>query len=157
MAVFSSRPCGPVGPPYNYTPNPLLIADTRLYISATQHTYLQLILLFLVLFTLIKEAIFGLWFPTNTWGGGYLKLDGVAPLITDPPPTSSKKVTCDIWHVTCDMWHVTCEMWQMVQMKILYKFQLSFIELRITSRKSTLFERFCEVFSDHLWSHLYFS
>ena len=46
------------------------------------------------------------------------KLDGVGPLITDPPPTSfttlSKKrryiflmVTCDMWRVTCDMCHMT--------------------------------------------------
>ena len=42
------------------------------------------------------------------------KLDGVAPLMTDPPPISSttlsekkKKKKCDTWHVTCDTWHVT--------------------------------------------------
>ena len=52
------------------------------------------------------------------------KLDGSAPLTTDPTSTSftslSKKerkkrfflnVTCDTWHVTRDMWHVTCDMW----------------------------------------------
>ena len=53
------------------------------------------------------------------------KLDGVAPLMTDPPPTSSttlsiflrkKKIiffllTCDRWHVTGDTWHVTHDMW----------------------------------------------
>ena len=43
------------------------------------------------------------------------KLDGVAPLMTDPPPISSttlspppkKYVTLDTRHVTRDMWHVT--------------------------------------------------
>ena len=43
------------------------------------------------------------------------KLDAVAPLITNPPPTSfiplsekeKQNVTCDTWHLTCDMWHVT--------------------------------------------------
>ena len=38
--------------------------------------------------------------------------DGVAPLMTDPPPTSfnkiiKKNVTCDKSHVTCDMCHMT--------------------------------------------------
>ena len=55
---------------------------------------------------------------------GAIKLDGEAPLITDPPPTisttfSKKKikkwhVTADTWHMTCDMWHVTCDMRHMV-------------------------------------------
>ena len=39
------------------------------------------------------------------------KLDPVAPLITDPPPTSfttlSHKIKC---HLTCDMSHVTHDM-----------------------------------------------
>ena len=38
----------------------------------------------------------------------YLKLDEVALLITDPPPTSSNtlQATNDMWHVSNDMWHV---------------------------------------------------
>ena len=73
--------------------------------------------------------------PNQTWKQGILvkqlygekrrKLDGVAPLMTDPPPISSttlsekknkkiKKmwyVTRDMWHVTRDTWHVTRDMW----------------------------------------------
>ena len=52
------------------------------------------------------------------------KIDEVAPLITDPPPTNSstfkkKNYNLDTWHltydtqhVTCDMWCVTCDWWQ---------------------------------------------
>ena len=55
-------------------------------------------------------------------------LDGVAPLMTDPPPISfttlSKKkmtrdtwhVTRDMWHVTRDAWHVTCDMWNVTRL-----------------------------------------
>ena len=56
----------------------------------------------------------------------FQKLQGVGPLITDPPPTSSttlyKKVTCDIWYRTHDMWHLTCDKWWGVN--ILSKCQL---------------------------------
>ena len=34
----------------------------------------------------------------------FIKLDGVSPLTTDPPTTSSN--TLFKKHVTCDMWHV---------------------------------------------------
>ena len=44
-----------------------------------------------------------------------LKIDGVAPLITDPSQTSfnilSKKMSGDMWHMTCDMWDVTGGGW----------------------------------------------
>ena len=49
------------------------------------------------------------------------KLDGVSPLMTDPPrinftTLSPKKyiyiyVTCDKWHETCDTLIVTCDKW----------------------------------------------
>ena len=70
-----------------------------------------------------------------------LKLDGVAPLITHPPPTSftilsKKNVTWSTWHVTCDRWyvtgdvlhvrrdkwHVACDRWR--EVNILSKFLL---------------------------------
>ena len=44
------------------------------------------------------------------------KLDGVAPLITDPPPTSftswseKRKEKCDNWHMTHAMGHVKFDM-----------------------------------------------
>ena len=61
------------------------------------------------------------------------KLDGVTPLITDDPPTSSiikkynkhkKKLNKlgDMWHVTHDMWHVTCDTQSVVN--IVSKFQI---------------------------------
>ena len=77
------------------------------------------------------------------------KLDGVGPLITNPPPTifttlskkrkkekKKKKIyidtwqvtldmwqgTCDTWHGTCDMWHGTCDTWK--EVNILSKFQV---------------------------------
>ena len=57
------------------------------------------------------------------------QLDGVAPLITDPPPTRSttlsKKLrhfTRGTWHKTCDTWHVTSDTWWGVN--ILSKCQL---------------------------------
>ena len=70
-----------------------------------------------------------------------LKIDGVAPLMTDPPPISSttlsekkKKKKCVMWHVTCDTWHVTRDtsnmtrdMWHVTRLggvNILSKFQL---------------------------------
>ena len=51
-----------------------------------------------------------------------VKLDGEAPLITDPPPTSpttlsekekkkKKKKILDTWHLTLDTWHLTCDTW----------------------------------------------
>ena len=58
-----------------------------------------------------------------------VKLDGVAPLMTDPPPISSttlsekKKKKNDMWHVTRDTWHVTRDTFGGVN--ILSKFQLS--------------------------------
>ena len=66
---------------------------------------------------------FGLARPKNQWftQGDPPKLDGVGPLITDPPPKSSntliqkKYIYWDMWHMTqhmtCDAWHVTCDMW----------------------------------------------
>ena len=39
---------------------------------------------------------------------------GVAPLIADPPSTSSNtlwKKKKKKWHVPCDLWHVTCDTW----------------------------------------------
>ena len=48
-------------------------------------------------------------------------LDGVAPLITDPPPTSfrtlspPKNTQKKTWHLTCDMWHVTCDTWHITR------------------------------------------
>ena len=59
-----------------------------------------------------------------------IKLDGVAPLMTDPPPIGSttlsekRKKKCDTWHVTCDTWHVTRDMWQVWGLNILSKSQL---------------------------------
>ena len=59
--------------------------------------------------------------PRNN-NSGQIKLDGVAPLITDPsttsPTTLSHKkikwhVTHDIGHMTCDTWHMICYMWHM--------------------------------------------
>ena len=82
-------------------------------------------------------------FPLMGWWSGKLlnlwrlclkmlnqyKLDGVAPLMTDPPPTNftsfapppknkkkrkkKKIVTCDTWHVTPDTWHVTRDTWHL--------------------------------------------
>ena len=56
----------------------------------------------------------------------FQKKMGLAPLITDLPPTSSIQlfknkykrdmwhVTPEMWHVTCDIWHVMCDTWHMV-------------------------------------------
>ena len=51
------------------------------------------------------------------------KLDGVAPLITDPPPTSSSSwsknkwiyITYDTLHVTNDIWRMTPYMWHVTR------------------------------------------
>ena len=44
-----------------------------------------------------------------------LQIDGVAPLITDPPPTNSTKKkffdSLNMWHLTHDAWLVTCDTW----------------------------------------------
>ena len=48
-----------------------------------------------------------------------MKLDGEAPLITDPLTISfntlrkKKKKKSDMWHMTCDTWHVTHDMWHL--------------------------------------------
>ena len=49
------------------------------------------------------------------------KIDGVAPLMTDPPPISSttlsgkKKKKNDTWHMTRDTWHVTRDTWHLTR------------------------------------------
>ena len=54
--------------------------------------------------------------PTMLLGSfGFLKLDGVGPLITDPWPTSSTNLSKIyiynfFWHVTCETWHMTRDM-----------------------------------------------
>ena len=70
------------------------------------------------------------------WLTHLIKLDGVAPLMTDPPPISSttlsppkknkkkinkklkkkKKLTRDTWHVTRDTWHVTRDTWHLTRL-----------------------------------------
>ena len=68
-----------------------------------------------------KLPCLGGWFMyTGTIQQYTEKLDGVGPLITDPPPTSSTTlsvfcfvVTHDTWRVTRDTWHVTRDMWHM--------------------------------------------
>ena len=49
------------------------------------------------------------------------KLDGVAPLMTDPPPISSTTLSGEKkekkkWHMTRDMWHVTRDMWHVTRL-----------------------------------------
>ena len=59
--------------------------------------------------------LYVLAFFTNPKWLKSIKLDGVAPLITNPLPTSftTVTVTCDTWHVTCDTWHMKHDMWHM--------------------------------------------
>ena len=78
----------------------------------------------------VKEFCFGHIILVCNMKVSDYKLDGVAPLMTDPPPISyttlSKKknknkwdtwhVKCDTWHVTRDMWHVTRDMWHMTRL-----------------------------------------
>ena len=63
-----------------------------------------------------------------------MKLDRVALLITDPPPTSftilskkekENKFTFDTLHMTCDTWHVTHDTWYVGKVNLLSEFQLS--------------------------------
>ena len=64
----------------------------------------------------------------HKWHDMIEKLDGVAPLIRDPPPRRLALplypifclLTCDMWQMTGDRWHVTCDtlqvthnMWQL--------------------------------------------
>ena len=58
----------------------------------------------------------------HLWGPDSNKLDGVSPLIKDPPQNSlpfcqkeeekKKKKSLDMWYVMCDMWHMTNDTWR---------------------------------------------